>query len=897
MTMCKRLISVILSLTILLSCAVIGAVDASANSYYRKCTIKAGGTYGLFASDESGSWTCSDEKVATIDYKGVVTARKKGKAAITAKCNKKSYKCKLTVKAEKLPAYAFKKSLLLSKGSKVKLTVKKAKASKVKWSVKKKKIATVKKGVITAKKAGTTTITAKYGKKKYKCSVRVYSEKKLGTKTVTYKQNSATVSKVKVSFDPSMLDKSAKVTLKSTSGLPKLNGVKMKTYDFSLSGAKVTSNNVAVLEIPQKVKSGYVPVAGYFNEKTQKWKPVCCSYKNGKISIVTNHFSLFGVASVKKEKNWFLYNENTTREKVLTYWVPGSASISGEEALDIVSKSLKTGSIPEKCVEWGWKKVNDLFDINVNWKANISDALGISGKVTDFISGHTAEFGVIGFMLAYVDAIKYACEGNHQMAAYKAFNGYSGMVTAYLASKIGTAAMSASCFAITVVTAIVTKVYEDSLSSNERKWYKYYRYYYTHENPRKPHQWKTILLPILESKKSMVKIQNDVDAAVEKYVQEAWNSDWFAGYFYEATGQSFGVGGGLSKAIMNKLSAEYKHELMEGDINLVYEWYSRKLQSDAENAMQEQTKKLAEEFNKEFTIKFYDSSRKKNKKSSYAGWTVRWKNISSRLKDKQNLKLTLNSKGEASTEYTLFAAINYNIKPEVELVNKKGKVKKTLTYKITSNTTKVDLSGKASTSGTKWRLTSTKSYNLFYNSEFPDKNAKEIPFTYKNGAVTLALSSSGNSITSKYTFVVDSDETQSCTHQATLSQPPSVLSAGEKFKLTQSLKLVSKTEKNDYLSGPSIRTRITSVNPTDEDAPKYAWATGNVGSYLSSMSVRPTSKSNPAGTTVSADTQFTAPSTRDNNKTAPKKGDKFYLHLDSSFKGCHTFVLYTYTYE
>ncbi len=45
---------------------------------------------------------------------------------------------------------------------------------KVKWSSSKKKVATVsKKGKVTAKKKGTATITAKAGKKKYKCKVTV----------------------------------------------------------------------------------------------------------------------------------------------------------------------------------------------------------------------------------------------------------------------------------------------------------------------------------------------------------------------------------------------------------------------------------------------------------------------------------------------------------------------------------------------------------------------------------------------------------------------------------------------------------------------------------------------------------------------------------------------------
>lgn len=77
-----------------------------------------------------------------------------------------------------IPAYAkakpkiSKKSVTITVGKTLKLSVKKAK--KVKWSSSNKKIATVnKKGIVTAKSVGNAVITAKVGKKKLKCSVIV----------------------------------------------------------------------------------------------------------------------------------------------------------------------------------------------------------------------------------------------------------------------------------------------------------------------------------------------------------------------------------------------------------------------------------------------------------------------------------------------------------------------------------------------------------------------------------------------------------------------------------------------------------------------------------------------------------------------------------------------------
>ena len=70
-----------------------------------------------------------------------------------------------------------KKSVTITKGKSVTLKLKGTK-KKPKWSTSNKKVATVsKKGKVTGKKAGNAKITAKVGKKKYVCKVKVVKAK------------------------------------------------------------------------------------------------------------------------------------------------------------------------------------------------------------------------------------------------------------------------------------------------------------------------------------------------------------------------------------------------------------------------------------------------------------------------------------------------------------------------------------------------------------------------------------------------------------------------------------------------------------------------------------------------------------------------------------------------
>ncbi len=136
-----------------------------------KLTIYVGSSKTLKVKGTSGKvkWSSSKKSVATVNSKGKVTAKKAGKATITAKVNKKTYQCKVTVKNP----YLNSKSLTLSEGNTYQLKITGTSAKS--WTSSEESVASVdSKGKVTAKKAGKATITCK-GKngKIYNCQVTV----------------------------------------------------------------------------------------------------------------------------------------------------------------------------------------------------------------------------------------------------------------------------------------------------------------------------------------------------------------------------------------------------------------------------------------------------------------------------------------------------------------------------------------------------------------------------------------------------------------------------------------------------------------------------------------------------------------------------------------------------
>ncbi|SFA84365.1 PEGA domain-containing protein [Acetitomaculum ruminis DSM 5522] len=178
------------------------------------------------ALNKEVTYKSSNSKVATVNVKGIVTAKKAGTATITVTTKDQEKTAKYVVKVINNTITLNSKKVVLYTKTKTSATLKatvRGLKNTVTWKSSNPKVATVNaKGLVKAKKAGNTTITATANGVSVTCSVKVAKA------TLTIKKSHISIKKGKTAYIGAKATPKAKITYKSSN--KKIASVDSKGY-------------------------------------------------------------------------------------------------------------------------------------------------------------------------------------------------------------------------------------------------------------------------------------------------------------------------------------------------------------------------------------------------------------------------------------------------------------------------------------------------------------------------------------------------------------------------------------------------------------------------------------------------------------------------------------------
>lgn len=233
---------------------------------------------------KKATWKSSKTSVATVNSYGVVKAKKKGSATITAKINGKTKSIKVIVAPTLQKATLNKKSLTLYIGQsytlKGSLSPIGAKAV-TSWKSSKKSVATVSStGVVKAIKAGKTTITFTANNKKATCTVTVKKKavkKYTMTGTLTNSTDGSILSRASLKFRKGYNNKSGSVYASTSSNSRGEYSVKLAEGNYTLqasrSGYATSYMNISCRK-PSSTHSNRTDVSMSSKMKSSTWRVV-----------------------------------------------------------------------------------------------------------------------------------------------------------------------------------------------------------------------------------------------------------------------------------------------------------------------------------------------------------------------------------------------------------------------------------------------------------------------------------------------------------------------------------------------------------------------------------------------------------------------------------------------
>ena len=487
-----------------------------------------------------------------------------------------------------------------------------------------------------------------------------------------------------VTFLPGTITQTSTLSVtKAADATPAMDNAieEMKVYDFNLSG-QTTLNGFAEIRLPMKQGENDEVFGSYYNQETGKWEAIDYTYDEltGEVVITTSHFSRFGAFRLMKSDGYFAKLQMLDDDNLLK--IISKPAVAYVEIADMLKDFAYSNNPDAAAIEAFSGKYSDATQLGIDFAYNGLKSLNL---YSDFFDDLTGKMGNLGTLLSVYQIIRNDYRNEKVQLAGNTMKLCMSQVVGNLASACATNLLYAGLASVAIIDYSINKFGQYAWSGRKDTYKLGYDLYmqkecgdYLGDNGWR---WVDKIAPYFQIGSGLTakEINKKIDDEVRAFTNKPWTDPMFASYFYEATGKAWAFTGGENKALEEELSGNLRASIYRDDIPGATLRLKKEIEDKIYSKLKTALASYTYDLNKGATFNFYDSSfdETKDKKSEYAGYTVRFKNHpEADLSGKYGIfwDTELDDKGRASLQMRvgIFAILNFI--PEFELVSPDGKV-------------------------------------------------------------------------------------------------------------------------------------------------------------------------------------------------------------------------------
>jgi len=335
----------------------------------------------------------------------------------------------------------------------------------------------------------------------------------------TVSSNNPTLSKngVGLTINEIAIEGVHKAEIRKIDNLPKLDGVTLNAYDFSIEDVTKIEAGVIELTIPLQLSNGQTPGAAYYNEEDEVWEPVFFIYDNNTVTIITDHLSTYGVFATEGFGQYAKarYTYPSLYGKADNYELKDATKILNDLAADYSYSALIN--------EWAFDTTSTafgLFDAGVGLFLP-ECVVQLSSIDLDIVGNGMVAFSVATAMIKMYQASKSGDSDSYRSAVMSLASTSASIMVGQL---IGTTASAAAFAAAGLIDYSLSQLQQQQISGVQDKYYKAYQAYYSTNGThyRSLPKWFNLLY-----EGALIRTPDEWDKwvkeEIDSYINKFWN--------------------------------------------------------------------------------------------------------------------------------------------------------------------------------------------------------------------------------------------------------------------------------------------------------------------------------------------------------------------------------------